>query len=92
MSFSLYHSDHVGRVGANGSGKSTLLKIIKGTVQAEDGTLMLVPDVEIGYLPQTLADADNKSVAALLAESLADVHTLEGQTSGKISTLACVPI
>jgi zinc transport system ATP-binding protein len=42
-------------VGPNGSGKSTLLRVIIGAVIAQSGQVTRVPDLRIGYVPQTLA-------------------------------------
>lgn len=42
-------------VGPNGSGKSTLLRVIIGAVTAQSGQVTRLPDLRIGYVPQTLA-------------------------------------
>ncbi|MBX3000030.1 MAG: ABC-F type ribosomal protection protein [Caldilineaceae bacterium] len=79
VSFSLYPGDHVGLVGANGAGKSTLLKVIVGNVAPDGGHVTAAHNIEIGYLPQTLADAAEKSVDDLLQESLRSLRQLEAQ-------------
>ncbi|MBI1299222.1 ABC-F type ribosomal protection protein [bacterium] len=77
VSLSLYPGDHVGLVGANGAGKSTLIKILAGEIAADSGDVKRMDDLEIGYLPQTLASAVGKSVDNLIAESLGSLHALE---------------
>lgn len=44
MSFSIYHGESVGIIGANGAGKSTLLMLLMG-VLFPDGGEVLVGDV-----------------------------------------------
>ncbi len=41
-------------VGPNGSGKSTLLKAIIGSVPLNQGSIERLPNLRIGYLPQTV--------------------------------------
>ncbi|CAN5727351.1 ABC-F family ATP-binding cassette domain-containing protein [soil metagenome] len=66
VSFTLDAGQKVGLVGANGVGKSTLLKIIVGELEPDDGAVGLNPTIELGYLPQVLAAADNQSIAQLI--------------------------
>jgi macrolide transport system ATP-binding/permease protein len=77
VSFTLDNGQHRGLVGANGAGKSTLLKAIVGEFSPDGGSVSLARDAEVGYLPQTLAEAADKSVDELLHESLAAVYQLE---------------
>jgi ATP-binding cassette subfamily F protein 3 len=47
------HDDHtVGLVGANGSGKSTLLKLLFGSLQPDEGSLVSRKGLSMGYLAQ----------------------------------------
>lgn len=46
MSFSIYHGESVGIIGANGAGKSTLLMLLMG-VYFPDGGEVLVGDVRV---------------------------------------------
>jgi macrolide transport system ATP-binding/permease protein len=77
VSFTLDRGQHKGLVGANGAGKSTLLKAMVGEIGPDGGSVTLEPDAEIGYLPQTLAEAAGKSVDELLHDSLVTVYQLE---------------
>ncbi len=79
VSLMLYAGDHVGLVGANGAGKSTLIKILVGEVSADSGQITRMNDLEIGYLPQTLNDAADKTMDALIQESLGSLHALEAR-------------
>ncbi len=66
VSFTLDTGQKLGLVGANGVGKSTLLKIIVGELEPDDGSVGLNPTVELGYLPQVLAAAEDQSIAQLI--------------------------
>jgi ATP-binding cassette subfamily F protein 3 len=44
--------DRVALVGANGNGKSTLAKLLAGRLQAETGTVLRAPKLEVGFFAQ----------------------------------------
>lgn len=52
VSFHINEREKAAIVGINGAGKSTLLKIITGSLQADDGEVIIAKDKTIGYLPQ----------------------------------------
>ena len=52
VNFEIKRGEHVAVIGDNGSGKTTLLKILNGLVPADQGTLRLGSNVEIGYYDQ----------------------------------------
>jgi len=79
VSFVLNAGERIGLVGANGVGKSTLLKIVMGEVEPDDGSVLLTPGTQLGYLAQTITAYDGKTVDDLIAESMRRVHELEGQ-------------
>ena len=51
-SFSLNENEKVGIIGINGTGKSTLLKILAGTVEPDNGKIIMGRTLRIGYLSQ----------------------------------------
>jgi macrolide transport system ATP-binding/permease protein len=79
VSFSLGEGQKLGLVGANGVGKSTLLKIIAGEVEADSGRVTVTSGARLGYLPQTLNDADAMSVDGLIMASLSELVQLEAR-------------
>ena len=52
ISFDIKRGDRVAIIGDNGSGKTTILKIINQLVDADNGTIRLGTNVEIGYYDQ----------------------------------------
>ena len=51
-SFSLNENEKVGIIGINGTGKSTLLKILAGTIEPDNGKIIMGRNLRIGYLSQ----------------------------------------
>jgi ATP-binding cassette subfamily F protein uup len=73
LSLTIYPGDRICLVGRNGEGKSSLMKVICGTYQVDSGEVWIYPNIEVGYLPQSL-DLDNselnKTVHAFIKESV----------------------
>ena len=80
VSFSLNRKDRVALVGKNGAGKSTLLKIIAGVFEPTSGTVVHSEDLKIGYLPQQMAHARDKSVLEEALTVFAAVENLRKET------------
>ncbi len=62
INFHISDNDRIGLVGKNGAGKSTLLKIILGISQPTEGKVMVPSGLTIGYLPQQMEHAKDKTV------------------------------
>ena len=52
VNFEIKRGEHVAIIGDNGSGKTTLLKILNGLVPADQGTIRIGSNVEIGLYDQ----------------------------------------
>ena len=61
-------------IGENGSGKSTLLDLLTGRLEPDAGRVT-APD-DLGHLPQEPAFAPGATVASVLHDALAPLHTL----------------
>lgn len=62
VSYVINEKDKIALVGNNGAGKSTMLKIIAGIQQPSSGRVAVPRDTTIGYLPQVMRLADERSV------------------------------
>lgn len=62
INFHISDNDRIGLVGKNGAGKSTLLKLILGINAPTSGRILVPQGLKIGYLPQQMEHAKDKSV------------------------------
>lgn len=60
-------------LGRNGEGKSSFLKVIQGEVLLDDGTISKDSAVRVRTLPQTLPEANDRTVYELVGEGLGEV-------------------
>lgn len=63
-------SDKLGVVGANGTGKSTLLAITAGSVEPDEGKVVMGNDVRISYLPQNPQFDMDKTLLENITEAI----------------------
>ena len=66
--------DKMGIVGINGAGKSTLLKMLTGQILYDNGSLVINPNIKIGYLDQHALIDSEKTVMEYLQESFASLY------------------
>jgi len=62
ISFLINPKDRIALVGKNGAGKTTLLNIFAGEQRPTSGHVVKSPDITIGYLPQHLLPAGQRTV------------------------------
>lgn len=67
----LRRGEHVALIGSNGTGKTTILKIINGIVEADEGTVRLGTNVQIGYYDQ---EHQNLNADKTLFEEISDAY------------------
>lgn len=77
VSYVINKKDRIALVGKNGAGKSTMLKILAGLQTPTAGNIAIPRDVTIGYLPQVMILADNRTV--MQEAELAFEHIFELQ-------------
>ncbi len=88
VSFVINDRDRIALTGKNGAGKSTLLKVIAGQQRPTAGTVSSPKDTSVGYLPQVMELAGERTVIdeALLAfdhihDLQADIERMQGEMS-----------
>jgi ATP-binding cassette subfamily F protein 3 len=62
VTFRVERGQRWGIVGPNGAGKSTLLGALTGTVRMDEGTALVAPKIDVGYLRQTAVSGSDKTV------------------------------
>ena len=73
----------VGIIGANGAGKTTLFRMITGEEKPDFGTLRLGDTVELGYVDQVDALADDKTVWEEISNGEDIVHLGDKQMQSR---------
>lgn len=68
----ILYGSRIAIIGRNGEGKSTLLKILQGASHSFEGSLMLPPDLRVGYLPQLIDTCHSLSGGERLNRALTD--------------------
>ena len=79
LSLSIPLKARIGFVGENGSGKSTLLKILVGLDDPDSGTISRSKDLSIGYLPQQIEIASDKTPYESCLESFSELISAQEQ-------------
>jgi ATP-binding cassette, subfamily F, member 3 len=74
LSLMINRGEKIGLIGPNGTGKSTLFSLILGETEPSSGTVQVIKNTRIGYLPQ---EASFKSTHTVLSEVAAgDSHIM----------------
>jgi len=73
--------ERLGLVGKNGAGKTTLLNILAGRLQPQTGNIVVTSGHKIGYLPQEMNLAADKTVWDETMTAFVEVRQLEQQIS-----------
>ena len=76
-SFQVNKEDHLGIVGQNGVDKSTLIKILTGTLEPDEGTIIWQKHVRVGYLDQYANLQPGQSLRDFLKPDFADLYAKE---------------
>ncbi|HEY3062359.1 MAG TPA: ATP-binding cassette domain-containing protein, partial [Chloroflexota bacterium] len=78
VTFVLNDGEHVGLIGPNGSGKSTLIRCLVGDEEPDSGSIVVAPpSARIGYLPQSFAEHNERTVADIQAEFFESERALQ---------------
>ena len=77
VSFVVNDRDRIALTGKNGAGKSTLLKIIAGQQVPTEGVVAVPRDTAIGYLPQVMELANERTVMEEALLAFDHIHDLQ---------------
>ena len=88
VSFVVNDRDRIALTGKNGAGKSTLLKIIAGQQTPTAGTVAVPRDTTIGYLPQVMELADERTVMEETLLAFDHIHDLQASIERMSAELA----
>lgn len=89
VTIAIPHQARVALVGRNGIGKSALLKVLAGIERPSSGAVRRARDLEIGYLPQNMSEAQHLGVSesTTLYELALQAFSHLQQTERKLSEL-----
>lgn len=79
VSFVIGDRDRIALTGKNGAGKSTLLKIIAGDQRPTSGTVAIPRETSIGYLPQVMELAGERTVMEEALLAFDHIHDLQAE-------------
>jgi len=77
ISFVCNHNQRIGLVGRNGSGKSTLLKVLAGSQELDGGSIAIVKNKTLAYLPQDVVLQSDKSIIEETCTVFAEITILQ---------------
>ncbi len=77
VSYVINDRDRIALVGKNGAGKSTMLKIIAELQRPTSGTVSVPRETTIGYLPQVMKIADERTVREEAELAFSHIHELQ---------------
>jgi ATP-binding cassette subfamily F protein 3 len=76
ISLSINRGEKIGLLGPNGSGKTTLFAMILGQVEPSSGSISVIKNTRIGYLPQEASFSSEQTVLAELIEGDEEINRL----------------
>jgi len=77
VSLAIEAGEKVCLLGRNGQGKSSFMRLLTKEIEPDSGTIIFEKGLKVGSLPQTLPEADERSVFDVVAEGLVGIgHVL----------------
>lgn len=76
VDLSIEAADRLCLLGRNGEGKSSLMSLLTGEAEPDSGAIIIEKSIKVGFLPQSLPAADERSTFDVVAEGLAEVGEL----------------
>ena len=88
LSWTISGAERIGLVGPNGAGKTTLCRILAGVEEPDAGRVSRARATTVGYLPQEVAVAGDRSVLGEALSGFDEVWQLEREMEAVASALA----
>lgn len=79
VDFSIEEHQKICLLGRNGEGKSSLMGLLNREIEADAGEIVFEKSLKVGFLPQSLPEADERSVFDVVAEGLSTVGRVLAQ-------------
>ncbi|GAG35575.1 unnamed protein product, partial [marine sediment metagenome] len=79
ISLNITDNARIGLVGRNGSGKSTLLKVIAQQQPIDGGSISILPNKRIAYMPQEMVLQSSRTILDETMHAVADISSLKKQ-------------
>ena len=77
VSLAIEAGEKICLLGRNGEGKSSFMRLLDKEIEPDSGVIIFEKGLKVGSLPQSLPDADSRSVFDVVAEGLSGIgHTL----------------
>jgi ATP-binding cassette subfamily F protein uup len=77
VSLAIEAGEKICLLGRNGEGKSSFMRLLAKEIEPDSGSIIFEKGLKVGSLPQTLPDADARSVFDVVAEGLSGIgHVL----------------
>jgi ATP-binding cassette subfamily F protein 3 len=91
VTWTITRGERIGLVGPNGAGKTTLCRILAGTEEPDEGGMSRARGTTVGYLPQEVAVAGDRSVLGEALSGFDEVWALEREMESVAAALAAGP-